>query len=532
MPKLHPVSRLLRGAVLLAAALSWMACERRAPSFLETKGGGGDFRILLPSEPQDLDPNSTRDELSLVLAPNLYGRLVMLDADARLRPDLAASWDVGQGGLEYTFHLRGGVRWHDGRPFTSADVRWTLEHLAGKPSFAAETIRRIAAIDTPDERTVVLRLRERWAPLLATLAGDGTFILPRPGPRRLAGGHEVPVGTGPFQFAEWVPGQRIVLTANRSFYRPGPFLDRLVYLYEPDSNRSPERLAAGQADYAVLRPSPAQLPRLARDPRLRVVTSPVDGRYYLAFNLRRPPFGDLRVRQAINHALDRPALLERALYGYGAAAYGFYTPAVAWAYSPDARAPELEPDRARSLLDAAGLAPDARGVRFSPGLLVADITPFQDIARVAADQLRAVGIAVRLESVTGPEWMVKGLKRHDFDMTLIGGRQGPDPESLNMRFGSRSLAQPMGYANPAFDAALAEGARALDLGRRARAYFRAQEILARDLPIAPLAEAVQVTICRREVTGLPTVEGQGLVPTHEYSLVRVARAAASSGGPP
>ncbi|HEV2851529.1 MAG TPA: ABC transporter substrate-binding protein [Thermoanaerobaculia bacterium] len=521
----------LRTAALLAALLLlWTACGRRSPSALEAKGGGGELRVVLPAEPTELDPNSSRDEIAHLLAPSLYSRLLMLDADSRLHPDLAESWEVSQGGLLYTFHLRHGVRWHDGHPFEAADVRWTLEQLAKHPAFAAEAVRRIDWVETPDEHTVIVHLREPWAPFLSTLAGFGTFILPRPseGARWPAGAP--PVGTGPFRFAEWVPGRRIVLAANRSFFRPGPFLDRVVYTFEPDPNRGPGLLTTGQADYLVQRPSLALLPRLARDPRLRVLTSPSDGRYYLAFNLRRRPFDDPRVREAFNRALDRPALLEHALYGYGAPGFGFYTPAVAWAYDPAARAPGLDRARARALLDAAGFRPDAEGVRLKLVLSCAPIAPYWEIAEVVAKQLRTVGISVHLEQITGRQWMERVLQRHDFELTLIGGNHGPDPENLNLRFGSRGTTQIMGYTNAQLDAALSEGARTVDLARRARAYFQAQEILAHDLPIAPLAEGVQITIYRRGVTGLPRAEARGLVPEYDFSLVRARGGAQNRGG--
>ena len=511
--------------VLSMALLSSTACDRPAPSLLETKGGGGEFRVLLPAEPVDLDPNSNRDEVSLLVAPNLYSRLVMLDADARLHPDLAERWEVSPDGRRYTFHLRPGVSWHDGRPFQAADVKWTLEHLAERLTFSAEAIRRVTRVETPDEHTVVVHLGEPWAPFLSTLADLGLFILPRPTqkPERQVAGRPA-VGTGPFRLAEWVPGKRIVLTANRSFFRPGPFLDQVVYTFEPSPSRGPELMASGKVDYVVLRPSLSLLPRLARDERLRVSTSPSDGRYYLAFNLRRKPFDDLRVREAINRALDRPALLERALHGYGAPGYGFYTPAVAWAYDPNAQAPELDRDRSRALLDAAGLRPDPRdpeGIRLKTVLLCPTLGPFQDIAREVADQLREVGIAARVETVGTRQWMERAIQRHDFDLSMIGGGHGPDPENLNARFGSRGTAQIMGYANPELEAALAEGARAVDLTRRARAYFQVQKILAHDLPIAPLAESVHVTLSRQGVTGLARREARGLVPEGEFSLVRV-----------
>lgn len=519
------------GIPALASILFFSACGRPAPSLLETKGGGGEFRVLLPAEPVDLHPNSMRDEVPLLVAANLYSRLVMLDADSRLHPDLAERWEVSPDGRRYTFHLRQGVRWHDGRLFEAADVRWTLEHLSHHPetTFAAEAVRRVERVETPDGHTAVVHLREPWAPFLSTIANLGAYILPRPtrGPPKTP--KPATVGTGPFQLAEWVRGKRIVLTANRSFFRPGPFLDRVVYTFETDPGRGPELLASGQVDHVLLRPSLSLLPRLARDERLRVFTSPSDGRYYLAFNLRRKPFDDPRVREAVNRALDRPALLERALHGYGAPGYGFYTPAVAWAYDPEALAPDFDRDRARVLLDAAGLRPDSKGVRLEATLLCPSMALFQDIAREVADQLREVGIAARVDTVSIRQWMDRVLQKHDFDLSLVGGNQGPDPENLNARFGSRGTSQIMGYANPELDAALAEGARTVDLARRARSYFRVQQILARDLPIAPLAEAVHVTLYRNGVTGLPRLEGRGLVPESELSLVRVRPAGTKTG---
>jgi peptide/nickel transport system substrate-binding protein len=518
----HPFSRALRGAVFLGICLLGTGCAAGDAPPRGTKGGGGELRVLLPSEPRDLDPNSLRDEMGLQLAPNLYSRLVMLDVEGGLHPDLAASWTVDPTGLVYTFHLRPGVRWHDGRPFGAADVRWTFEHLARQRSFAAEALRRIAIVETPDERTAVFHLREPWAPFLATLAGYGTFILPRPGPGApAAGSGRAPVGTGPFRLSSWTRGLEIVLAANPGYFRPGPFLDRVVYRFQPDPERAPRMLAAGEADFTLLRPLLARLPDLARDPRLTVRTSPSDGRYLLIFNLRRQPFADRRVREAVSRSLDRTALLQTALYGYGSPAVGFYTPAVAWAYNAAARTPELDPDRARALLDAAGLVPDAQGIRLRTELLVGDLPPFSELARAVAAQLHAVGIEVRLTPVTLAAWMERTLQRHDFDLTLMGGSQGPDPENLNVRFGSHGTTQVMGYESPELDAALAEGARVTDLARRARAYYRAQEILARDLPVTPLAEGIHITISRRGVTGLPWVEGRGLVPEQELSLVRV-----------
>ncbi len=524
-----PTASSWRGAAALSAAcLLWAGCGGAGSGASERKGGGGELRVLLPAEPRDLDPNGIQDEVSLLLAPSLYNRLVMLDADSRILPDLAGSWEVGADGLEYTFHLRDGVRWHDGHPFQAADVRWTLEHQASRQSFGEEAYRRIAAVETPDERTVVVRLREPWSPFLAMIASYGAFILHPPHSPGEKVPRASPIGTGPFKLQAWEKGRRIVLGANHDYFRTGPFLDRVVYEFEPDPDRGPQRLIDGEADYLVVRPPLGVLPRLARSPEVRVVTFPGDSQYSLAFNLRRRLFQDLRVRRAFNLAVDRPALLARALFGYGTPGMGFYTPAVAWAFNPSARAPELDLAGSRSLLDQAGFRPDARGIRLRARLLTPSFSPFPDVARVVADQLATAGIALQIETAPGREVVARMTRSHDFDVVLMGGSLGPDPEILNLRFGSRSPLT--GYSNPDFDAAVAEGARALDLVRRARAYFRAQEILARDLPLVPLADGASVTVCRRGVTGLPRLEARGLVPDFDFSLVRVRAASPVAEG--
>ena len=480
--------------------------------------GGGELRVLLPFEPRTLDPNAPRDEAALILASNLFSKLVAFDADSRLYPDLAESWTVGEGGLSYTFKLRRGVRWHDGRPFTAADVRWTFEQMAGKPGLAAEAIRRIERIETPDDATVVIRLTEPWAPFLSTLAWYGAFILPRHDPDGLAANR--PVGTGPFQLDEWVRGERLVLRANRNFFRPGPWLDRVIYTFGSASERVEGLLLSGALDYTLVRPPVEALARLARDPGIRIETFPTDSRTYCAFNLRRPPLADLRVREAVNRAIDRQEVLERALHGFGAPAFGFYTPWVGWAYNGNAHVPSYDPARARALLAKAGL-PGRAGPALELDLLAPPLSPMPEIARLLVRQLAAVGIAVRPVLLPLDQVIERTAVRHDFDLALMRGSHGPDPENLNLRFGSRGPLQIMGYANPDLDASLAEGARSVDLTRRARAYFRVQEILAHDLPVAPLVEGVQVVVFRRRVRGLPQVEARGLVPTDDYSLVRL-----------
>jgi ABC-type transport system substrate-binding protein len=495
--------------LFLVPALLLAACQPREPSSVASSitGRGGELRVLIPGEPRSFDPDVPGDEIAQILAPSLYSALLTLDTDGRLLPDLAESWEVRDGGRTYLFHLRQGVFWHDGRPFGSGDVRFTLERLKSQPSISYEAVRRISRIDTPDDRTVALHLSEPWAPFLSILAWGGTYILPRHRPSR-------PVGTGPFRFGEHVRGERIVLEASPRFYRPGPFLAREVFLPALDSVQAAERLLQGKADYTVTRIPLDLVPRLERAPGLRVLTGPNSARIFCAFNLRRPPLGDVRVREAINRAIDRGDLVRRALFGYGAPGFGFYTPAIAWAYNGDAHVPPLDRERARALLAEAG-------ARRELEMVIPDLSPVDEIGGLLREQLAEVGLPVRVTALPVNDWIDRVIQRKDFDLTLMSAAHGPDPENLSFRFGSRTANPNLGYANPQLDAALAAGAATMDLEQRARSYYRAQEILARDLPIAPLAEAITVTVFRSKVRGLPHAEGRGLVPNYDFSLVRV-----------
>ncbi|HEX6863385.1 MAG TPA: ABC transporter substrate-binding protein [Thermoanaerobaculia bacterium] len=465
--------------------------------------------MLIPGDPRGFDPNDLGDEIAQVIAPNLFSTLVTLDTEGRFLPDLAASWEVTDGGRAYTFHLREGAVWHDGRPFGSGDVRFTLERLRDQRSVSQEAVRRITRIETPDDHTVVLRLREPWAPFLVTLAWGGTYILPKHGSPK-----DRPVGTGPFRFREQVRGERLVLEASPRFHRQGPFLDRVVFLVVPDSFQAAERLLRDEADYSITRIPLHQLPRLERSSSLRVVTVPSSARIFCAFNLRRPPLGDVRVREAINRSIDRGDLVRRALFGYGAPGVGFYTPTVPWAYNGDAHVPPMDRERARALLAEAG-------VRRELDLVVPALAPVDQIGGLLRDQLAEVGLRVRVTALPFHAWIDRVVKTRDFDLTLMSGTHGPDPENLSFRFNSRTAHPNLGYANPELDAVLEMGAATLDLEKRARSYHRAQEILARDMPIAPLAEAVSVSAFSRNVRGLPHAEGRGLVPNQDFSLVRV-----------
>jgi ABC-type transport system substrate-binding protein len=514
----------LATAVVTGCILTGACADRPSPP-RDVKGGDGVLRLSLPGEPRSLNPNvAPLDELSLLIGQNIFSKLVSLADDGGILPEIAERWDESADGRTYTFYIRRGIRFHDGQPLTADDVRTTFARIA--ESSNSEVGRRVASVQAPDPATVVITLETPWAAFIPTLGWYGTSILPahiyanrawRGNPANMR-----PIGSGPFKFKSWDPGHRIVLEKNADYFGQGPYVDELEYVIAASPAAGVRLLLDGRTDYLVGRAPATMMPELSRAPGIRVSTSPSDGRAYLAFNMRRAPFNDLRARRAVNLAIDRLRIIDRVLSGLGTPAVGFYTPAVAWAYNDAARAPEHDAIKAKRLLaELARQTPASRIITFAfPGPPNASPTA---LGAEIVQQLQEVGFQVRITPMALHDYLERLQAEHDFDVVILTGNQGPDPESLTARFASDGSMQVMGYANADLDAVLAQGGRQKDPRARASAYFRAQEILAADLPIAPLYETVRVSVFRDGIRGLPHEDAEGLIPDHTFNLVRLPR---------
>lgn len=484
----------------------------------DIKGGDGVLRLSLPGEPRTLNPNLfPLDEYTLLATQNIFSRLVTRTSDGTVLPELAERWTESADGRTYTFYLRKDVRFHDGTPLTSEDVRSTFARIG--ESSNVEVARRIAGVDAPDAATVNVHLKAPWAAFIPSIAWYGASILPahvygatawkdNPANRK-------PIGSGPFKFKIWEPGRRIVLEKNTAFFGQGPYVDQLEYLLSPTPAAAVQLLVDRRVDVMIGRPPAAMVRQLARTPGLRLVMAPSDGRTYLAFNLRKAPFDDLRMRRAVNLALDRQALVGNVMGGVGMPAFGFYTPAVAWAYNGSARVPAFEPLEAIRLVRAARPPPVTLAFVGLPGA-----TPTAVSAEVIR-QLTIVGFRINAVPVDAQAFVDYLRAGEGFDMVVLSGSHGPDPDTMTARFGSSGSMQMMGYSNPELDRVLARGGAVLDSAARAPLYYRAQEILAEDLPIAPLFEVVRIGLHRDGLRGLPDDDARGLVAENTFNLVRM-----------
>jgi len=372
-------------------------------------------------EPPGLDPTAgAASAIREVVYANVFEGLTRIDGEGKIKPALAQSWDVSADGMTYTFHLHQGVRFHDGTPFDCSIVQFSFARAVAPESTNAqkEIFEPIAATECPDPYTAVIHLKHPAADFLFGLGwGDAVMVAPA----TAATNNTHPVGTGPFRFVRWIKGDRVELTRNPAYWGAKPALAAVTFKFIADPTAAANALLAGDVDAFSNFPAPEILPQLRADSRFAVVIGTTEGKTLLALNEARPPFGDIRVRRALAHAIDRRALTETLMPGVPVTLIGsHYTP-----NDPDyidlSNTYPYDPARARALLAEAGV---------KPGTKLTLTLPPPPYARrggeVIAAMLAEVGLEVTLVPVEWAEWLDRVFKRADFDMTVIAHTEARD----------------------------------------------------------------------------------------------------------
>ncbi|WP_426167585.1 peptide ABC transporter substrate-binding protein [Sandarakinorhabdus sp. DWP1-3-1] len=418
-----------------------------------------------------------------------------------------------EGGMTITYKLRPGVRWHDGAPFSAADVAFTWRAV-GNPAFIAESkdgTEDIVAIDTPDALTVVCHYRKVVPGFATTLFTFGIL------PRHLLEGVDLntapyndrPVGTGPFRVTDFRRGQYVTTERNPYYWRRDaagrqlPYLDSLIFKIIPNSNSLLMQIRSGELDLVVATPYD-QAKQMGTLDGVELVRSPVLQWQHLDFNFRNPALQDRAVRLAIAHAVDRAALV-RALGGFPQAITSVVVPIFPF-HDPATPTPGHDPARARAILDAADWRVGSDGVRAKDGrrldfrFIVQSGKGDDELAQqVIIAQLQAIGILARADNRAGVAYRQARYKG-DFDLIYSAWVTGADP-IYSRFFGSGGANNSLKYANPALDRVLATMEGSLDAETRRAAAFEMQRILAHDLPTIPLTTNVAVVTKRRALTG-------------------------------
>jgi peptide/nickel transport system substrate-binding protein len=488
---------------------------------------GGTVVITTSPEPALITNALSSAPTTAELATKIFDGLLEYDMSLQPKPSLAESWTVSPDGKKITFKLREGVKWHDGKPFTSADVQFSLlkvikeYHPRGKGNLGPVT-----SIDTPDARTAVLNLEYAYPPLMMGLSSLEAPIVPR----HLYEGTDFrnnpavnqPIGTGPFKFVKWEKGNFIELARNENYWRAGrPYLDRLIFRFIADGATRAAAVERGEIDVATFGTiNPVEMRRLEKLPNLTIAKggyeaiAPV---MMLELNVKRPPLDDKRVRQAIAYAIDRNFVTKNVWYGFGKPAVGPISSFVkaSGAYTEEGVKKFDVKDRveiANRLLDEAGLKRGANGIRTK---IVHDVSPFGDDYRRMGEYIKQalarVGIEVELRSRDYPTFVRQVHNEYDFNMTSTWAIGMADPtlgverqtwsKTINPKVPFGNVSQ---YVNPEVDKRWEAAQTETDPAKRNQLFHELQRLLVEDSPIIWLMEMELVAVQNRRVNDLIT----------------------------
>jgi peptide/nickel transport system substrate-binding protein len=488
--------------------------------FLLSCSSGSDANTLvmiIESSPTNLDPRIGLDGQSERIDGLLFDNLLSRDEHLSVKPGLAYSWDVPDS-RTYIFHLHQGVTFSDGRPLTSRDVKWSFDSvLEGKVrSPKASTYKSVERIDAPDDYTVVFHLKQAWAALLWNVAGgEGMGIVP------YGSGEEIsrnPIGSGPFKFVSAEQDREVVIARNDNYWGQHTKLERVRFIVVPDTTTRALELRKGSADVEI-NALTADIERtLEQEPRLATMRGPGTRVGYVAFNLRDPILKDVRVREAIAYALDRPAMVHYLIRDEARLACSVLPPE-SWAYDGNVTQYPHDAEKSRQILDRTGYA-SKNGVRFHITMKTSTEESSRAMAAVFQQQLREVGIALDIRSFEAATFM-SDVNHGEFQMyslRWIGGNE--DPDMFNYAFHSSNIipngANRQYYHNPRVDALIDKAQTETDPAARKRDYAKIQEILANDLPYVYLWYFDNVMVYSKRVHGLE------LNPSGNYDFLRTA----------
>ncbi len=466
----------------------------------------------------NLIPMLSTDATSHEIAGLIYNGLVKYDKDLNLVGDLAESWEIRQGGREIVFHLRKGVRWQDGVPFTSRDVLFGFRTIIDPktPTAYAGDFLEVEKAEAPDPYTFRVIYKEPFAPALSSW-GDIVVL-----PEHLLKGKDItkselsrhPVGLGPYKFRLWKTQERIELEANPDYFDGRPYLDRYIMRIIPDPATMFMELKAGGLDWMGL--SPIQYKRQTDTEFFRRNFNKYKylsfSYTYLGYNLRHPFFKDKRVRQAISYAIDKQEIIRGVLLGLGVVATGPYKPD-AWFYNPNVKRYPYNPQKAKELLAQCGWKDtdgdgvlDKDGVPFSFTVLTNQGNSLRDkTAQIIQYRLKQIGIEMKIRQLEWTAFINDFIDKRRFEAVILGWTLGQDPDIYDIWHSSKTGAKQLnfiGYKNREVDRLLVMGRRTFDREKRKKIYFKIQEILAEDQPYTFLYVPMALPIIHSRFRGI------------------------------
>jgi peptide/nickel transport system substrate-binding protein len=515
------VARLAGLMIVLVISLS--ACSpsqpQSGPAAQAKVPGGGTLTRAMTSEPTSIDPQGAANAGLNLALPYLYDTLVTRQKDGKFVPHLAASWQVSPDGKTMDVTLRGGVKFQDGSPLNAAAVAFTFDRFkrVGDKSPIAGNIKGITKVEAVDDTTVRFTFAAPDAGFLGTLSMPYAGILSPSAVQ--AAGDDIStraVGTGPFKLGDWKRGVSITLVRNPD-YNWGPaetnnkgpvYLDSLVFKVIPDASTQMSALQSGDVD-AVFITEPSQLTQAQADKTLHTEAINLDSLIYLGYNCAKPPFDDVKVRQALNYAVNKADIVKTALGGFGIEA-GTPLPPSLLGYDQSLKSygQGYDPAKAKAMLSEAGFAQGADGSwqkdgkKLSGKLLTSNRAPNEALATLLQSQLKAIGVPMEIQQLDSAAVMTASTQG-SFDL-LLWRYDWNDPDALAIYLGSSRIRQTnrVFYSNKQVDDLLSQGIREFDVQKRAALYQEAQKTILAEAPWQPLYYPMEGLVYRDRVNGI------------------------------
>jgi peptide/nickel transport system substrate-binding protein len=430
----------------------------------------GNLIAAIAGEPDQLDPHRTSAYFSFEVLENVYDTLVEPDENLEMQPALAQSWQVTPDQLTWTFRLRPGVTFHDGTPLTADDVVFSYRRIIDEELTNVDKFSAVADVTAPDPTTVVIRLDRPTPNLLTNLGGfKGMAIVSR---ANVESGEIAthPVGTGPFAFAGQKSGDSITLTANPDYWAGPPKVPGVTFRFISEPSTAVSALQAGEVDWTDSVP-PQRVTQLEGDDSLHLAVTPSNDYWYLALNGARPPWNDVRVRQAIAYGIDREAIVQATSYGTAALNQLAIPEGNPWFTDYDTYGYDI--DKARSLLEEAGTKPESLDM-----LVTSEYPETVTAAQIIADNLAPLGITVNIRTVDFATWLDE-QNTGNFDMLMMGWLGNIDPDDFYYaQHHSQGTSNAQKFSDPEVDRLLDTGRVETDRAARADDYAKAATLIA------------------------------------------------------
>ncbi|MGA1020102.1 MAG: ABC transporter substrate-binding protein [Candidatus Puniceispirillales bacterium] len=441
-------------------------------------------------EPPNLDPTSAAAAaIDEVVYANIFEGLTRYQADGSIVPALAKSWEISDDGLTYTFTLHSGVTFHDGTTMDAEDVKFSLDRARAEDSTNAQKrlFTGIASVDVVNPTTVSITLSNPDGGFITNLAwGDAVIVAPE----SIDAAANAPVGTGPFKFSRWVQGDRIEIEKNPDYWGEPIALEKATFKFISDPTAAFAAVMAGDIDAFPGYPAPENLPQFEADPRFSVIVGSTEGETILSMNNKSEKLTDVRVRKAIAHAINRQAIIDGAMFGFGTPIGTHFAP-----HHPDyldlTGQSAYDPAAAKALLKEAG---------YSEGLTLSLKLPPPSYARrggeIIASQLREVGIETEIENLEWAQWLEQVFRGKDFDLSIVSHTE---PMDIGIYANPEYYFQ---YDSAAFQKTIDDLKLATDAGERTALLQSAQRVIADDYVNGYLFQLARTGVANSKIRGL------------------------------